>query len=58
MQLPASNGHKMIERLMVLAEYLEGKHSDATADMALTASEVSMLAKGIQLLAAVRIAIK
>jgi hypothetical protein len=53
-----SDEQMMIERLLVLAQELDGRPPYEEATMTLSAGEVSMLAKGIELLAAVRLAAK
>lgn len=44
----------MIERLLVVAKELDGQPPYATEAMSLTAGDVSLLAKGVELLAVVR----
>lgn len=53
-----SDEQMMIERLLVLAKELDGRPPYEQAAMLLNAGEVSMLAKGVELLAAVRLAAK
>lgn len=53
-----SDEQMMIKRLLVLAKELDDRPPYEEATMSLSAGEVSMLAKGVELLAAVRLATK
>jgi len=53
-----SDEQMMIDRLLMLAKELDGRPPYEEATLVVSAGEVSMLAKGIELLAAVRLATK
>lgn len=51
-----SDEHMMIDRLLAVAKLLDGQPPYETRTLSLTAGDISMLAKGVELLAAVRAA--